>query len=208
MHATALPNRSIRPLIVDGHDATRIGYAVLLRRQPWVAHCLLARDGREGSALASRHRPEVALLDISNAGPFIESATAALRAAHPGVSIVLTSRCLTRLSDRPERFGAAAFVPPEASGEHVLAAVRSAVLAAPGPAPPRIEGPHPQLGERDRRLLALISTGRTNREIAAELALSPDAVKKNASALYRKLGVRNRTEAAQRAPELLQAVAQ
>jgi two-component system response regulator DesR len=52
-------------------------------------------------------------------------------------------------------------------------------------------------------LLVLISTGATNREIAQELNLGPDSVKKNASALYRKLGVRNRTEAAQRAIQML-----
>ncbi|MET0750869.1 MAG: LuxR C-terminal-related transcriptional regulator, partial [Solirubrobacterales bacterium] len=44
--------------------------------------------------------------------------------------------------------------------------------------------------------------GRTNREIAAVLFLSPHTVKEHASALYRKLGVKNRAEAARRAERL------
>jgi DNA-binding NarL/FixJ family response regulator len=48
----------------------------------------------------------------------------------------------------------------------------------------------------------LLASGVTNREIAAELHLSTEAIKKHASAIYRKLGVRNRTEASRRARAL------
>ncbi|MEA2144938.1 MAG: hypothetical protein QOG59_525, partial [Solirubrobacteraceae bacterium] len=83
MKAAALPLRSIRPLIVDDHAATRLGHAVLLHRQPWVSQCLLARTSREAAEMAAQHRPEVALLDVSNTGPFIAAATEALHDAHP-----------------------------------------------------------------------------------------------------------------------------
>jgi two-component system response regulator DesR len=201
MSLVALPDRSVRPLIVDEHDATRLGHALLLQRQPWVARCLLARDAREASRLANRYRPDVALLDVSNAGPFVASATAALLDAHAGLRIVLTSRCASRPSEPAERVGAVGFLPPTASATEILASVRAAILTAR----PRLEiaPAAPGLTDRERRLLELISTGATNQEIAAELRLSAAAVKKNASALYRKLGVRNRTEAAQRAAGLL-----
>jgi two-component system response regulator DesR len=51
-------------------------------------------------------------------------------------------------------------------------------------------------------VLELLATGATNREIAAQLHLGPDSVKKHAAALYRKLGVRNRTEAVQQALQI------
>ena len=54
-------------------------------------------------------------------------------------------------------------------------------------------------------VLALLCTGATNREIAAAMHVGTETVKKHAGALYRKLGVRNRTEAAQRAATLLAA---
>ena len=44
--------------------------------------------------------------------------------------------------------------------------------------------------------------GATNREIAAELHLSPHTIKEHTSAVYRKLEVRNRAEAVQRAQRL------
>ena len=54
------------------------------------------------------------------------------------------------------------------------------------------------LSARERQVLALISTGATNTEIAQQLFLSPHTIKEHTSALYRKLGVRNRAEAVQR----------
>ena len=62
-----------------------------------------------------------------------------------------------------------------------------------------------QLSDREREVLALLCTGATNREIAAAMHVGTETVKKHAGALYRKLGVRNRTEAAQRAATLLAA---
>jgi two-component system response regulator DesR len=59
--------------------------------------------------------------------------------------------------------------------------------------------PAPPLTEREREVLELISAGSTNREIAQQLYLSPHTVKEHTSALYRKLGVRNRAEAVQKA---------
>ena len=60
----------------------------------------------------------------------------------------------------------------------------------------------PALTQRERDVLAGIATGATNREIAAQLHLSPHTVKEHTSAVYRKLGVRNRAEAVQRAQRL------
>jgi DNA-binding NarL/FixJ family response regulator len=197
-----LPANSIRPLIVDSHEATRLGTAVILQREPWVARCLLAADGLHAAELATRGRPQVALLDISNAGPFVASATGRLRDAHPRVAIVLTSRCQLTLPGGPRAVGASALVPPGSAARELVTAVQAAILSVDYRAP-RPDRTALELSERERDLLLLISEGATNREIAGRLHLGPDSVKKNASALYRKLGVRNRTEAAQRAAHLL-----
>jgi two-component system response regulator DesR len=60
----------------------------------------------------------------------------------------------------------------------------------------------PVLTERETVVLKLIATGATNREIAADLHLSPHTVKEHASALYRKLEARNRADAVLRAQRL------
>jgi two-component system response regulator DesR len=64
---------------------------------------------------------------------------------------------------------------------------------------PASQLPAPLLSEREREVLDLIAAGSTNREIASTLYLSPHTVKEHTSALYRKLGARNRAEAVQRA---------
>lgn len=200
---TQLPDSSIRPLVVEGHEATRLGTALVLRRQPWVARCLLAADIQQAVAMARRHRPEVALLDITNVGPFVPTATAQLSDAHPGVAIVLTSRCGMPPAGGPQALGARAFLPPGTSAREIVAAVRAAVLSVNYPDAPPADRPIADLTDRERDLLLLISQGATNREIANHLHLGPDSIKKSASALYRKLGVRNRAEAAQKAAHLL-----
>jgi two-component system response regulator DesR len=200
----ALPDSSVRAIVIDAHAPSRIGLAALLEEQPWIERCLLAADSQESVALTRRHRPDVAILDISQTGPFAGSITAMIRAAHPGVQILLTSRCRTSPGAPPASLGAVGFLPAGVSPEDVIDTVRTAVVGgepldpAPAAAPAGLE-----LSDREREILFLLGTGKTNREIGEHLHLGPDSVKKSATALYRKLGVRNRTEAAQRAAALL-----
>ena len=56
----------------------------------------------------------------------------------------------------------------------------------------RAEQPSALLSEREREVLSLMASGKTNKEIADLLFLSPHTVKEHTSALYRKLRVRNR----------------
>jgi two-component system response regulator DesR len=58
------------------------------------------------------------------------------------------------------------------------------------------------LSEREREVLELVATGATNSEIGRRLFLSRHTVKEHTSALYRKLEVRNRAEAVQRAQRM------
>jgi DNA-binding NarL/FixJ family response regulator/tetratricopeptide (TPR) repeat protein len=55
-----------------------------------------------------------------------------------------------------------------------------------------------ELYETERRIVELVVAGRRNREVAVELSLSPNTVAWNLSKIYRKLGVRSRTELAAR----------
>jgi DNA-binding NarL/FixJ family response regulator len=55
-----------------------------------------------------------------------------------------------------------------------------------------------ELSETERRIVELVVAGRRNREVAAELNLSPNTVVWNLSKVYRKLGVSSRTELAAR----------
>ncbi len=59
-----------------------------------------------------------------------------------------------------------------------------------------VETHGPALTDREREVLGEIAAGRTNKEIAAELGLRPKTVMHHCASIYRKLGVKNRAEAA------------
>jgi DNA-binding NarL/FixJ family response regulator len=192
----AATNGTAVALIFDSHVPARLGLGVLLLRQPWVARCLLASTDDEAVTLARRHRPDVAILDVSaeRSGGLL---AARVCDAHPPIRIVFSSRCGD--SFQPSTPGSRVVLRPGASSEDIVETVRAVLLSGDSfeSSPP--QAPAPGLTPREREILLLLRTGATNREIAAQLHLGPDSIKKYATALYRKLGVRNRTEAAQHA---------
>ncbi|HWI70669.1 MAG TPA: response regulator transcription factor [Baekduia sp.] len=190
----ALPEGAVRVLVADPHEATRIGMAVLLKRQGWVGACLMAESQGEARRVAAAARPDVAVVDVSSLGPFVEPAVAALREAHGAMAVVLTARCAA--------VRVAGVLPSSATGAEIVEAVRAAVVDRRPVRPPSAEQ---LLTERERQVLELLSLGLTNREIAERLHLGPDSIKKHARSVYRKLGVRNRTEAVHQALALFAA---
>jgi len=188
-------------LIVDTHDASRIGLTLMLRHAPAVASCVAATVDEDAVALARKHSPGVAVIDISERGPFTGSLATALREAAPGIRLVLTSRCATSASAAVHAVRASAFIPAGADGRTTVETVLAVAHRAHAPA--ARSQPVSPLTDREREVLALLAGGATNREIAAEMHLGAETVKKHASTIFRKLGVRNRTEAAHRAREAL-----
>ncbi len=202
----ARADERFRVLIVGAHEVTRLGLAFLLQRQPWVERCYLAEDQERAVVLARRRQPHVALVDVAAVAPSQATLAGLLRRAQPSVRLVFTTRSEQPGAEALARACGAAYVPPDAPGVaylrtvHDLASGRVAVVASDDPGH---EPTEQLLTARERDVLSLLATGATNREIAAALHLGPDAVKKRATSIYRKLGVRNRTEATQRAHELV-----
>ncbi|MBE7549659.1 MAG: hypothetical protein HS126_01095 [Anaerolineales bacterium] len=94
----------------------------------------------------------------------------------------------------------------EARSRAVLPEYVETLLAAFGTDlafPASVEGVLPEpLTSREQEILQLIAAGLTNREIATQLVVSPETVKKHTGSIYGKLGVRSRTEAAAKARDL------
>jgi two-component system response regulator DesR len=200
-----LPDGSVQVLIVDPHPLTRIGLGVLLHRQAWVGRCRLAPTREEAAILAERQRPDLAVVDVSDAGPFLGAYLAPLRAARPAMPLVLSSHYLPPKRAQLLAVGGAGLITPDLSAEQMVRVIRAALVGDAPQLVPVLSRASEHLSEREREVLTLLCTGATNREIAAAMEVGIETVKKHAGALYRKLGVRNRTEAVQRASHFLAA---
>jgi DNA-binding NarL/FixJ family response regulator len=191
----------MRVLVVDDHDVVHWGFRVLLGQQPWVERCLAARTGGEALELTRRYQPHVALVDLFLAGESGADVCAAIRKESPATKVLLISGAGRMSPAAAKAAGASGFVSKDLDATELARAVQQ-VGAGATLFPPKAEQPAPLLSEREREVLELIGAGSTNREIAQRLYLSPHTVKEHTSALYRKLGARNRAEAVQLAQRI------
>jgi two-component system response regulator DesR len=188
-------------LVVDDHDVVHWGFRLMLAQQPWVERCVSAQTGDEALELAARYRPHVALVDL-----FIGEESGAeicerLRAAEPSTRVLLFSGAGEISPSAARAAGASGFAYEDWPARKIASAVRAVGMGQ------TVFERHEQVGalgltERERAVLELMAVGSTNPEIAAELHLSKHTIKEHTSAVYRKLGVRNRTQAVQRAQRL------
>ena len=190
----ATPADGLRVLVVDDHDVVHWGFRLLLERQAWVKSCAAATGGDDALQQAARLKPHVALVDLFLSGESGAEVAEELRRADPEMKVLLISGA-GRISPAVARAaGASGFVSKDWGAADVVRAVRMVALGqevfAPGP-----EENEVALSPREREVVTHISHGSTNAEIAQALFLSPHTVKEHTSAIYRKLGVRNRAEA-------------
>lgn len=197
-----MTEQRLRVLVVDDHDVVHWGLRALLGAQPWVARCLAAHDEAEALALARRYEPHVALIDLFVGVESGAEICGRLRAASPRTRVLFISGAGRISAAAARAAGASGFVPKDWAAVDVANAVRMVALGMSVYDGAAEEEPPAGLSPREREVLELIATGATNGEIAAALFLSPHTVKEHTSALYRKLGVRNRAEAVQRAQRL------
>ncbi|TMC09613.1 MAG: response regulator transcription factor [Chloroflexi bacterium] len=206
---------TVRVLVADDQELVRSGLAMILDAQPGIEVVGQAADGRQAVELARRLRPDVCLLDVRMPGLDGIEATRAL--AGPGVAdpiavVVVTTFDLDEHVYAALRAGALGFLLKDAGPALLTQAIHAAAsgdaLIAPsittrllrafadaGPAtPPR--QPFEALTDREEQVLAAVARGRTNGEIADELAITLSTVKSHIASLMGKLGARNRVEIA------------
>jgi len=190
----------LRVLVVDDHDVVQWGFRLLLERQSWVERCLAASSGAEAVDVCRRLRPEVALVDMLLGSESGAEVCEEIRKVSPGTRVLLISGAGVISPFVARSAGASGFISKDWSAVDVVKAVRMVSLGT------EVFADHTPLdsplSEREQEVLSLIATGSTNKEIAGHLHLSPHTVKEHTSAIYRKLGVRNRAEATRQAQRL------
>ena len=83
----------VRILLADGQAVVRRGLRVILEARQLFEVCAEARDGREAVELALRHKPDVAILDISLPGVDGIAATRKIREGSPGTEVLIFTLC-------------------------------------------------------------------------------------------------------------------
>ncbi|MBQ0976657.1 response regulator transcription factor [Micromonospora sp. M61] len=197
-------------LIVDDDELIRIGLRAIIDAQPDLSVLAEAADGAELPPLVARHRPDVVLMDVRMPGIDGIQATRHLLAtsADPPRVLVVTTFANDEYVYEALRAGASGFLlkrarPAEvveavrvvAAGESLLfpAAIRQ-LVGAYGPAGgDQLRAA--RLTDREAEVLRLMTTGRSNPEIAAHLVVGVETVKTHVGNVLAKLGVRDRTQA-------------
>jgi DNA-binding NarL/FixJ family response regulator len=203
----------IRILLADDHSILREGLRMLLERQNEFAVVGDASNGREAVEMAEACDPDVVIMDLAMPGLNGIEATRRITARNPRTAVVI----LSMHSDesyilRSLKAGARAYLLKDSLKTDLMDAVRAAVrgksffspkvsqvlkedyvneLAARG-----AEDTWDLLTDREREILQLVAEGKTNKEIAAVLNISPFTIDTHRSHILQKLNLHS-------APELI-----
>ena len=192
-------------LLVDDHAMVRAGLARLLSAAGDVAVVAEAADGAEGARLAGELAPDVALVDLAMPGVDGIEATRRIRAAAPGVAVVI----LTAFSDRRQILGALdagaiGYLLKDAEPDELLRGVRAAARGETPLDPKAAQAVLTRaagdaggtLTPREREVLQLVAEGLPNKQIARRLGISEKTVKAHLTKVFGAIGVTDRTAAA------------
>ncbi len=199
----------IKVLVVDDHQVVREGLRFVLEQEPDIEVVGEAGDGRAALQAIRDLTPDVVLLDMMM--PVLDGKGVLDTLRHEEIRpavVVLTSYPGEEEAIAAVRAGALSYLPKSAAIDRVIDAVRAAAAGGsvlePGVTAVLINqlreldgaGPLGRLSARERDVLAELSRGRSNREIARALSLGEQTVKSYVSSILTKLDLKDRTQAA------------
>ncbi|HXV44631.1 MAG TPA: response regulator transcription factor [Anaerolineae bacterium] len=198
---------TIRVILADDHPVTRDGIRNLLQRASGIEVVGEADNGTEALRLIEELTPDVLLLDMEMPGLKGIDVARQLKAGSSPVRIL----ALSAYDDKQYILellasGASGYLVKEEAPEAIIEAVRGVAqgqqgwvsrrIAAQMMAWTREEPPKTNLTEREMGVLRLVAAGKTNQEIGLALGISDKTVEKHLEAIFAKLGVASRVEAA------------
>jgi DNA-binding NarL/FixJ family response regulator len=204
--------RRQRIMLVDDHEVVRLGLKALIERQPGMEVVAEASGATEAVTKARAFKPDVVVLDIRLAGTSGIDACREITTHVPDVKVImLTSYAEDEKLFAAIRAGAAGYVLKQAGGQEVVRALEAVAQGQSLVDPALTErifaevrraaraqeaAAFSHLTDQERRVLALVADGKTNREIARDLHLGEGTVRNYVSNILSKLGLANRAEAA------------
>jgi DNA-binding NarL/FixJ family response regulator len=195
----------IRVCLVDDHPTFRAGLRALLEASG-IEVAGEAANGTEALDCARETEPDVVLMDLSMPGLDGVEATRRITRELPQIPVVV----LTSFSDRARIVdaldsGAVGYLLKDADPDELIRGVQAAA-AGQSPLDPRAArevlasrqgaGDGAALSPREAEVLRLLASGHPNKVIALRLGISEKTVKNHLSAVFQKIGVTDRTQAA------------
>jgi DNA-binding NarL/FixJ family response regulator len=210
---TADGNGAVRIPIADDQALVRAGFRMILEAEPHLTVVGEAADGEAAIDLVSRARPDVVLMDVRM--PKMDGIASCARicaGAKPPQVLMLTTFDLEDYVYSALRAGASGFLLKDAPAEQLVEAIEVVARGDAQLAPqitrllieevakrPAVSPAHhpwiAALTERETEVLRLMSRGRSNMEIAAELYLGEATIKTHVGRVLSKLGARDRVQA-------------
>lgn len=193
--------KKISILIADDHEVVRSGLAAIFGFQKDFTVVAEAKNGEEAVRLAKRHQPDVVVMDLVMPVRDGVEATHEIVAAVPSARVlILTTFATSADLQRALDAGAAGAVSKDAPNRELVAAIR-AVARGERAVSSDIENQldaaeGPNLTDRQLEILQALTRGLSNLDIAKMCGISEDGVKAHMKAIFAKLNVSNRLEAA------------
>ena len=212
----------MRILIVDDHALVRRGMSYVVKEGFPDADVSEAEGAAAALVILRAEKVDLALVDVRMPDLDGLELLRTVKAEWPDIPVIMLSTYENApYVKRALADGASGYLLKDATPEDLSQAINVAMSGSGNVLSPRViqnlfddqgtsSGTHPQNGRRteyslthrEHDILALLSEGRSNREIAQALFLSEKTVKAHLAAIFRKMGVTNRTQAAMMAVQL------
>jgi DNA-binding NarL/FixJ family response regulator len=200
----------VKVMLVDDHEIVRTGLRTILERKQF---SIVGEAGSVAEAISLAHetQPDVIVMDIRLPDGSGVEATREIRGQRPETKVIM----LTSYADDEAIYGsimagASGYLLKQTRGQNLAEAIARVAggesLLDPAVTNKVLErmrslakGETDELAPltaQERKILALIAEGKTNREIAADVFLSDKTVKNYVSSILSKLNLRRRSEAA------------
>jgi two-component system response regulator NreC len=200
---------AVRIVIADDHGVLRAGLKALLRAEPEYEVVGEASSGEEALRVATEHRPDIVLLDVSMPGLGGLEAAKMIKARLPRTHVlILTVHEDGALLREAIRAGASGYIVKRAVESELINAIEAAqrgelyvhpamtraLLQDRSPDKAARRGDPTSLTKREASVVNLLAQGYTNRQIAEELGLSVRTAEAHRASIMGKLGLKSRVE--------------
>ncbi len=202
----------LKIMLVDDHEVVRLGIKALLSNYPEYEVVAEASNADEAINVAQEYRPDVIIMDIRLPGKSGIDATKEIMEELPDTKVImLTSFAEDDLLFDAINAGAYGYILKQIGSDDLINALntigRGEALLDPSltqkvfkrvreASRKATDEAFAALSDQELRILNLISEGKTNKEIAADIFLSEKTVRNYVSSILSKLNLRTRSEAA------------